>query len=84
MQMISGFIRIDQAAAMDKLTMAHRRRRHAFQCGVSGALDCPFIVLPEQDSTDEADDGGFVGEDADDLCAELDLAVEAFEGIGGK
>jgi hypothetical protein len=45
-------------------------------------LDGPFIVLLEQNSTDEADDGGFAGEDADDLCAALDLAVEASEGIG--
>ena len=31
---------------------------------------------------DQADDGGLVGEDADDLGAPLDLAVEALQGIG--
>jgi hypothetical protein len=41
----------------------------------SGRVDSPFIVLFEQDRADEADDGVFVGEDADDLCPSLDVAV---------
>lgn len=41
------------------------------------------VVLFEQDGADEAGDGGFVGEDADDLGTPLDLAVEAFERIDG-
>jgi hypothetical protein len=55
---------------------------HAFQADVAGALDGPLVVLFEQDGTDEAGDGGLVGEDADDLGASLDLAVQAFERIG--
>ena len=39
------------------------------------------IVLFEQQRTDQADDGGLVGEDADDLTASLDLAIEPFERI---
>ena len=46
-------------------------------------MDGPFVVLFEQDGADKAGNGGFVGEDADDLGAALDLAVEAFDGIGG-
>jgi hypothetical protein len=52
-----------------------------FQRHVSGPLHCPFIVLFEQDCADEAHDGIVVGEDSDDLCASLDLAVETFDGI---
>jgi hypothetical protein len=39
--------------------------------------------LFEQDGSDETPDSGLVGEDADDLGAPLDLAVEAFDRIGG-
>ena len=53
-----------------------------FQGHVAGALDGPLVVLLEQDGADEADDGGLVGEDADDLGAALDLAVEALERVG--
>ena len=58
--------------------------RDGFQGHVAGALDGPFIVLLEQDGADEADDGGLVGEDADDLGAALDLAVEALERVGAS
>lgn len=34
-----------------------------------------LVILFEQDSVDEADDGVLVGENADDLGAALDLAV---------
>ena len=40
----------------------------------------PLIVLFEQQRADEADDGVFVGEDADDLTAVFDLAIAAFTG----
>jgi len=56
-------------------------RRDAFQCDVASALDGPFVVLFEQDRADEPGDGGLVGEDADDLGAALDLAVEALERV---
>ena len=41
----------------------------------------PFVVLFQQDSAYEAEDGGFVGEDPDDIGAPLDLAIEALDGI---
>jgi len=53
-----------------------------FQGHVAGALDGPFIVLLEQDGADQAGDGVLIGEDADDLGAPLDLAVEPFQRIG--
>ena len=53
-----------------------------FQGHVAGALHRPFIVLLEQDGADQAGDGVLVGEDADDVGAALDLAIEAFQWIG--
>lgn len=52
-----------------------------FQRHVSSALDCPFVILFEQDRADESDDSVVVGKDADDIGAALDLAVETFDGI---
>ena len=49
---------------------------------VAGPLDRPFIVLLEQDGADQADNGLLIGEDADDLGAALDLAVQPFQRIG--
>src|SRR4051812_26812110 len=46
-----------------------------FQAHVTGTLNGPLIVLFEQQRTDQADDGSFVGEDADDLVAAFDLAI---------
>jgi hypothetical protein len=37
----------------------------------------PFVVLLGQDGSDQADDRGAVGEDAYDVGASADLAVEA-------
>jgi hypothetical protein len=48
----------------------------------AGALDSPLVVLLEEDGADEAGDGGLVREDADDLGAALDLAVQALARIG--
>jgi hypothetical protein len=56
-------------------------RRDGFQGHVSGTLDRPFVVLLEQQGADEADEGGLVGEDADDFAVPLDFAVEAFERV---
>lgn len=53
-----------------------------FQCHVAGSLDGPFIVLFEQERADEPDDGVIVGEDADNLGAPLDLAVETLDRVG--
>src|SRR5712691_821235 len=49
---------------------------HGFQGHVAGALDGPLIVLFQEDGPDEPDDGLIIGEDADDLGAALDLAVD--------
>ena len=56
---------------------------NAFQRDVAGTLDGPLVVLFEQDGADEAGNGSFVGEGADNLGAALDLAIEALERIGG-
>jgi len=46
-----------------------------------GALHGPFIVLLEQDGTDQTGDGLVVGEDADDVGSPLDLAIEALDRV---
>ena len=53
-----------------------------FQGHVAGALHGPFIVLLEQDRTDQSGDGILVGEDADNVSAPLDLSVEPFQRVG--
>ena len=50
------------------------QRCDGFQGHVAAALDGPFIVLFEEDRADEANKSVFVGEDADDLGASLDLS----------
>jgi ADP-heptose:LPS heptosyltransferase len=47
----------------------------AFQCHVASALNRPFVALFKQNRSDEASDGIFVREDAEDFGAPLDLAV---------
>jgi hypothetical protein len=44
-------------------------------------LDGPFVGLFQEQCADEADDGLVVGEDADDFCAALDLAIESFDRV---
>ena len=58
------------------------QRRDGFQAHVACALHGPFIILFEQQGADETNDGSLVGEDADNVAATLDLAVEAFERVG--
>lgn len=53
-----------------------------FQGHIAGTLNGPLVVLLEQQRTDQPDDSGFVRDDADDLAAPLDLAIEPFERIG--
>ena len=45
------------------------------------AGDGPLVVLLGQDRADQADDGGAVGEDADDVGAAADLLVEPLERV---
>lgn len=42
-----------------------------------------FVVLLQQQGADQPGDGGFAWEDADDVGAPLDLAVQALQGVGG-
>ena len=57
------------------------QRRDRFQTHVPAALNRPFVVLFEQQRADETHDGVFVGEDADDVGAPLDLALERVDGV---
>lgn len=49
--------------------------------GEVAAAHLPFVVLFGQDRPDQAKDGGSVGEDAHDIGAAFDLAIQAFERI---
>ena len=44
--------------------------------------DEPFVVLFDHDAGGEADQGAVVGEDADDVGAAADLAVDPLEWVG--
>ena len=44
-------------------------------------LKLPLVIEFEQHGTDEADDRGLVGEDADDIGAALDLLVDALDRV---
>jgi len=71
----------EQGWQPDSDTIAERG--DGFQCHGAGALHCPFIVLVQQQGADQLSDGVFVGEDADNIAAALDLAIESFDRIGG-
>jgi hypothetical protein len=66
---------------LDDWIIAQRRNR--FQAHVASALNGPFIFLFEQQRADGPRYRAFVGEDADDIGAALELAVEAFQRIDG-
>jgi hypothetical protein len=66
----------------DEGIIAHRG--DCLKCHVAGSLDSPFIVLFEQQRTDQAHDGFIVGKDADDLCPPLDLAVQSLDRVGNR
>ena len=59
------------------------QRGDDFHCHVAGSLYRPFVVLLQQDSAREAEDGGFVGEDAHHIGAPLDFSIEPLDGIVG-
>lgn len=63
----------------DEWIIAHRG--DCFQCHVAGSLNGPFIVLLQEQGSDQPDDGVVVGEDTNDLCAPLDFAVETLDRI---
>jgi hypothetical protein len=52
-----------------------------FRAHIARPLGGPFVGLPEQQGSDEPDDGGLVGKDADHVGAALDLAVEALDRV---
>jgi hypothetical protein len=45
-------------------------------------LKLPFVILFEQDRTDQALDTGLIGEDADDVGTTLDLLVQTLQRVG--
>ena len=55
--------------------------RDGFQAHVSAALNRSFVILFEEEGADEAGDGVFIGEDADDVGAPLDLALRRSSGL---
>src|SRR5215472_1607665 len=55
--------------------------RHHFNLHVA-VLQLPLVVLLEQHRADQADDRGFVGEDADDIGAAFDFFVEPLKWVG--
>ena len=58
------------------------QRGDSFQRHVARALHCPLVILFHEQSADQPGDRSFVRNDANDVTASLDLAVEAFEWIG--
>jgi hypothetical protein len=55
---------------------------HGLQ-GHATALDCPLVVLFEQDSADGVGDSGFVEEDADDIGVSPDLGDQSLDRVFG-
>jgi hypothetical protein len=54
--------------------------RAAMLFGLHVAVEeLPLVVLLQEDSADEADDGVLIGEDADDVGLALHFLVQAFE-----
>ena len=51
--------------------------------GEVAPADQPLVVLLDQQGSGEADHGGVVGKDPDDIGASADLAVHALERICG-
>ena len=46
------------------------------------ALDQPLVILFGEQRAGEADHGGVVGKDPDDIGAAADLLVDAFQRVG--
>jgi hypothetical protein len=84
----NGGVRVDEfpggsvgGRELDGLSLA------SLACGEGGhrglgevaAGDGPLVVLIGEDGADEADRGGGVGEDPDDVGASLDLLAEPFD-----
>ncbi len=63
----------------DERVIAHLA--DGFQRHVALALDVPLIILLEEDGSDVTNDGIIVRQDADNLCAMLDLVIHALDGV---
>jgi hypothetical protein len=61
----------DDSSIAGRVELGHRALGQ-----VATVRDLPFVVGVVQHGSDEADDGGLVGEDADDAGAAFDLTVE--------
>ena len=59
------------------------QRCDGFKGHVASPLHRPLVVLFEQDGADQANDGLFIGEDADDVGSARDLAVQPFSRSSG-
>ena len=66
----------------DDRIIAHRS--HGLQRHVATPLDRPFVVLLQQQGTDQGGDRRLVGKDADHIGAALNLAVEPLQRIGNR
>ena len=53
-----------------------------FQRYVAGPLGGPFVGLLEENGADEADDGGRIWKDADDILTSLDFAAQPLNRVG--
>ena len=73
-------VSVCQTRQADDRMVAHQG--DGFQGHVSRPLDCQFVVLLQEQCSDQPDYRGFVGEDADDVAAAFDVGVEPFEGVG--
>jgi hypothetical protein len=74
---VAGRAALVHAAAVGSMRVRSSRiGAMVFQGHVTGAVHGPLVVLLEQDRSDQAGEGGLVGEDTHDLGAALDLAVE--------
>ncbi len=61
----------------DERIIAHRG--DCLKCHVAGPLDGPFVVLLQEQGTDQSDDGLVVAEDASYFSASIDLAIETLD-----
>ena len=69
-------------AAISPVSLAGWRRAMEVFGQVATVADLPLVVGVVEVGSDEADDGGVVGEDADDAGAVFDLAVDPFDRVG--
>lgn len=52
------------------------------RCHIACTLNCPFVILFEEQGSDEPAYGLLIGEDADDVGSPLDFADGPLDGVG--